>query len=42
MLYNPCQRDLQYVDVVVGGARGAMVIVSGNGHDDRCSNPGRY
>ena len=25
----------------VGGARGVMVIVVGNGHDDTSSNPGR-
>ena len=24
-----------------GGARGVMVIVIGNGHDDMSSNPGR-
>ena len=27
--------------LVVGGARGVMVIVVGNGHDDTSSNPGR-
>ena len=25
----------------MGGARGVMVIVVGNGHDDTISNPGR-
>ena len=25
----------------IGGARGVMVIVVGNGHDDTSSNPGR-
>ena len=25
----------------LGGARGAMVIVVGNGHDDTSSNPGQ-
>ena len=25
----------------MGGARGVMVIVVGNGHDDTSSNPGR-
>ena len=25
----------------IGGARGVMVIVVGNGHDDSSSNPGR-
>ena len=28
--------------IFVGGARGAMVIVVGNGHGDTSSNPGRY
>ena len=27
--------------IVIGGARGVMVIVVGNGHDDTSSNPGR-
>ena len=27
--------------VLVGGARGVMVIVVGNGHGDTSSNPGR-
>ena len=26
---------------VIGGARGVMVIVAGNGHDDTSSNPGQ-
>ena len=26
---------------LLGGARGVMVIVVGNGHDDTSSNPGR-
>ena len=26
---------------LLGGARGVMVIVVGNGHDDTCTNPGR-
>ena len=25
----------------LGGARGVMVIIVGNGHDDTSSNPGR-
>ena len=27
--------------VVIGGARGVMVIIVGNGHGDKSSNPGR-
>ena len=27
--------------IVLGGARGVMVIVVGNGHGDTSSNPGR-
>ena len=27
--------------ILMGGARGVMVIVIGNGHDDTSSNPGR-
>ena len=27
--------------MVIGGARGVMVIVVGNGHGDTSSNPGR-
>ena len=27
--------------VIRGGDRGVMVIVVGNGHDDKISNPGR-
>ena len=27
--------------IYIGGARGVMVIVIGNGHDDTSSNPGR-
>ena len=27
--------------MTLGGARGVMVIVVGNGHGDTCSNPGR-
>ena len=27
--------------ILVGGARGVMVIVVGNGHGDTSSNPGR-
>ena len=28
--------------ISLGGARGVMVIVVGNGHGDTSSNPGRY
>ena len=30
-----------YKEDLKGGARGVMVIVVGNGHDDTSSNPGR-
>ena len=29
------------ISTIVGGARGVMVIVVGNGHGDTSSNPGR-
>ena len=29
------------IKCVYGGARGVVVIVLGNGHDDMSSNPGR-
>ena len=34
---------VQYVQYIQtnGGARGVMVIVTGNGHGDTSSNPGR-
>ena len=32
---------LWYCVTLVGGARGIMVIVVGNGHGDMSSNPGR-
>ena len=31
----------QLIVMVLGGARGVMVIVVGNGHGDTRSNPGR-
>ena len=31
----------KYNTKLVGSARGVMVIVVGNGHDDTSSNPGR-
>ena len=30
-----------YTDIYIGGARGVMVIVVGNGRGDTSSNPGR-
>ena len=30
-----------FIIIYLGGARGVMVIVRGNGHDDTSSNPGR-
>ena len=35
--------ELQHIDpmAIFGGARGVMVIVVGNGHDDTSSIPGR-
>ena len=32
---------LYYISFIWGGARGVMVIVVGNGHGDKISNPGR-
>ena len=29
------------IPTIIGGARGVMVIVVGNGHGDTSSNPGR-
>ena len=29
------------IPIVIGGARGVMVVVAGCGHDDTSSNPGR-
>ena len=34
-------RNLQNIVLAIGGARGVMVIVVGNGHSDTSSNPGR-
>ena len=33
--------DRKVHDIYIGGARGVMVIVVGNGHGDMSSNPGR-
>ena len=33
--------QISALDKAIGGARGVMVIVVGNGHGDTSSNPGR-
>ena len=37
----PKFRQMNYKNFKIGGARGVMVIVVGNGHNDTSSNPGR-
>ena len=39
--YYAIQTISLYVDWFLGGARGVMAIVVGNGHGDTSSNPGR-
>ena len=40
---KPYQHSTYQLDYYIrfGGARGVMVIIVGNGHDDTSSNPGR-
>ena len=33
--------EYPFITMTLGGARGVMVIVVGNGHGDTSSNPGR-
>ena len=40
-LHRIVARIMEEMPVVLGGARGVMVIVVGNGHGDTSSNPGR-
>ena len=39
-LYIPILTMKGYTGYVLGGARGVMVIIAGNGHGDTSSNPG--
>ena len=39
-ILSACQPLLGYFLFIYGGARGVMVIVVENGHDDTSSNPG--
>ena len=39
LMLNPV--FIYILDIFIGGARGVMVIVVGNGHGDTSSNPGR-
>ena len=41
MILDDSQFLTSIIISVSGGARGVMVIVVGNGHDDTSSNPGR-
>ena len=36
-----CKRYVIFIKPMIGGVRGVMVIVVGNGHSDLSSNPGR-
>ena len=41
MLAKEFRKWLLMISNILGGARGVMVIVIGNGHGDTSSNPGR-